>query len=483
MSIPTEYTPELEYDASKLVHSNPKFTTIQAQNTQAFSFGATHTSGSGLFELVIPSAVVNLSRSRLQFSITTTVTTEANIIALCPSQLISRVSLSTVSGTLLCDIPAFNKYFHMVGGMSTSQSDLNTYPQGPGSTGFVYDGTTATRGLPRTLGDAKLWPRGALTRSDAPHIPAATAGITNVVGDVARSPVQHINCKYWEHDIAAATNVLYWDVSLGELMKHTLMSVDKLMYFGESLSLQIYYDAPQNYITSAVLPSTTYFTAGTGVYSAGAITAPTLVLMQEQNMDLANYVANKFMRDGVDIPFSYVYGSRSAVAASQNQTVQQTINSSLGSSLLFVAAAPFQSTDQRLAFLSNDIVPVTRNNVTGTALTNYNTFIDSIPVSSPSNHDSTISQEYRANQANFEGSAFPLSLQEFKLYFTHVDNFTGLPLWQLDKSQTQINGMSLGASRIWSIQANWAASVAKNWHIFWAVQRVLKIKDGRCSVV
>lgn len=482
MSIPTEYTTELEYDPSKLVHSNPKFTTIQSQNTAAFAFGSTMTSGSGLYEIVIPSAVVNLSRSRLQFSLSSTVTTEAHIMALCPSQLISRVSLSTVSGTLLCDIPAFNKYFHMVGGMSTSQSDFNTYPQGPGSTGFIYDGTTAIAALPKTLASAKLWPRGALTRSDAPHIQAATAGITNIIGDVARSPVQHINCKFWEHDSVASLNCLYWDVSLGELMKHTLMSVDKLMYFGESLSLQIYFDAPQNYLTSAVAPATTYLTASTGVFTLGSITAPTLVLMQEQNMDLASYVANKFMREGVDIPFSYIYGSRTAIASSQNQTVQQTINSSLGSSLLFVAAAPFQNTDKLIAFLSNDIVPITRNGVLGIALTNYNTFIDSIPVSSPSNHDCTISQEYRANQANFEGSAFPMSLQEYKAFFCHVDNFTGLPLWKLDKSQSQLNGMSLGASRIWSIQANWASSIAKNWHVFWAVQRVLKIKDGRVSV-
>lgn len=482
MSIPTEYTPDLEYDTSKLVHANPRFTTIQAQNTAPFAFASTHTSGSGLFELIIPAAVVNLSKSRLQFSLTSTVATEFNIFALNPSQIISRVSLSTLSGTLLCDIPSFNKYFHMVGGMSTSQSDFNTYPQGPGSTGFVYDGTTATSALPRTLANARLWPRGALTRSDAPQIAAGTAGITNVIGDVARSPIQHINCKFWDHDTAAGANVLYWDVSLGELFKNTIMSVDKLMYFGgESLSLQIYYDAPQNYITSAVLPSTTYFTASTGVYTLGSLSAPTLVLNQEMNNELSSYVMRK-SAEGIQIPFSYIYGQRTSIGSSTQHTVQQTINSSLGSSLLFVATAPFQSTDQRIAFLSNDIVPVARNNVTGTALSNYNTFIDSIPISSPSGFDCTLSQEYRANQANFEGSAFPLSLQEYKLFWCHVDNFTGLPLWQVDKNQTQINGMSLGSSRIWSSQLTWSASVAKIYHTFWAVQRVLSIKDGRVSV-
>jgi len=482
MSIPTEYTSELDYETSKLVHSNPRWTTIQCQNSAAFSFGSTHTSGSGLFELVIPSSVLNLSKSRLQFSVTSTVATDFQVFATNPAQYISRVSLSTLSGTLLADINGFNKFAHMILPMSTSKQELDTYPQGAGSNGFVYTGAIATANLPKTLAIAKQYTRGALSRSDLPTGAVTVTTLTNIVADLARHPVQHAGISTFAYDTAATANFMYFDVALGELFKHSILSLDKLMYFGESLSLQIYFDAPQSFLFSSTLPTTNLSTNAGGAFSAGSITAPILQIYNEMNMELASFVQRKVMNEGIELPFSYVYSSRIAVATSTSHTIQQTINSSLGSSLLFICAAPFQTSDVKAAFVSNDIVAVARNAVTSTNLTQYNTFIDSIPVSSPSGWNVLNAEHYRANQESFVNGCAPLSLQEYNLFFTHVDNFTGLSLSNLAKNQTQINGMSLGVSRIWSAQWTFDATIAKNWSVFWAVQRVLSIKGGRVSV-
>jgi hypothetical protein len=371
----------------------------------------------------------------------------------------------------------------MVLPMSTTYEDLTTYSQGmPQSTNA---GVGNAINLQNTVVLSKTTPNGALQRSDASFIAAGTAGNTNIIGDLARHPSQHIGTRFWNYTatVAGAGGHIWFDVGLGELFKHTLLSVDKSLYFaGESLSLQLYYDAPQAF---AITPTQGYVNLATGSVTAGAtftLTSPVLYLAQEMNLDLAREVMDK-CQSGLELPFSYIYGSKQVFSASSQQTVQQTINSSLGSSLLFFATAPFDATDSGPGVNSNAIIPIERNAIVATALSNYNTFIDSIPIQAASGFDITLSEHYRANQENFQGACAPLSITEFGYNFTHVDNFCGQPLHVLGgNGQTMINGMSLGMNRIWSIQANWAASIAKNWYNFWSVQRILEIKGGRVSV-
>lgn len=475
---------DLNYKIKKRVHTNTRWTKVTSQNQTSFSTTSV-TTGSGLFELIIPANVINLSKSRLQFGVT--VTSPAAVVPVLspnPGNYFSRMSLSTLSGTLLCDISNVGRFLQMVLPMSTSNEELNTYPQGmPQST---LAGVAAVVSVQNTAALAKTTPFGALQRSDTGFIAAATAGSTNIIGDLARHPVQHMGLRQWVYTASTASDACIWfDVALGELFKHTLLSVNKSLYFsGESLSLQLYFDSPQSY---AIFPTLATSNLSTGLLTAGSttvITSPTLYCYQEMNMDLAKGIMDKANGEGIRLPFSYIYGSKQVFTASTQQTVQQTINSSLGSSLLFFASAPFDATDTGAGYNSNAIVPIARNTVTATALSSYNTFIDSIPIQSPSGFDCSLSEHYRANQDNFVGACSPLSLVEYNYNFTHVDNFCGIPLHEISSiGQNEINGMSLGMNRVWSIQANWAASIAKNWYNFWSVQRILEIKGGRVSVM
>ena len=475
---------DLDYSIHKQVHTNARWTKITSQNQTSFTTTSVTTS-SGLFELIIPANVINLSKSRLQFGVT--VTSPAAVVpVLSPNagNYFSRMSLSTLSGTLLCDISNVGRYLQMILPMSTSNDELSTYPQGmPQSTNA---GVVSVVNVQNTAALAKTTPFGALQRSDTPFIAAATAGSTNIIGDLARHPVQHMGLRQWVYTATVASDASIWfDVALGELFKHTLLSVNKSLYFGsESLSLQLFFDSPQAY---AIFPTLATTNLSTGLVTAGSttvITSPTLYCYQEMNLDLAKSIMDKCNSEGVSIPFSYIYGSKQVFSASTQQTIQQTINSSLGSSLLFFASAPFDSTDSGAGYNSNAIVAIARNTVTATALSSYNTFIDSIPIQAASGFDVTLSEHYRANQDNFIGACSPLSLVEYNYNFTHVDNFCGIPLHEISSiGQTRINGMSLGQNRVWSLQSNWAASIAKNWYNFWSVQRTLEIKAGRVSVM
>lgn len=475
-------TPDLDYSIHKVLHSNTRWTKITSQNQASFST-TSFTTSSGLFELIIPASVVNLSKSRLQFGVS--LVPAATVVPILASQAgcyFNRCSLSTLSGTLLADISNVNKFLQMVLPMSTSYEELTTYTQGMPQSSSL--GAVNAVSLQATLALSKTTPNGALQRSDTPFIAAGTAGSTNIIGDLARHPAQHIGTKFWNYSAPVNTEGHQWfDVALGELFKHTLLSVDKSLYFaGESLSLQLYYDAPQAYAITSTLATTNLETGTITAGSTFTLTSPVLYLAQEMNLDLAREVMDK-CQSGLELPFSYVYGSKQVFSASSQQTVQQTINSSLGSSLLFFATAPFDSTDSGPGANSNAIISIERNNITATALSNYNTFIDSIPIQAASGFDITLSEHYRANQENFQGACAPLSITEFGYNFTHVDNFCGQPLHVLGSNgQTMINGMSLGMNRVWSLQANWAASIAKNWYNFWSVQRILEIKGGRVSV-
>ena len=486
-------TPDLEYGLHKYVHTNPRWTVIRSQNAADFTTTSVST-GSGLYELIIPSSVFSLAKSRLNFTVSVNpADTQYACMSLNAGSYISRVSISTLSGSLLCDISNFNKLSQIILPISTSQEEINSYHQGlPTSTAA---GALATTTIPTSTTVAlattasKSTPYGALSRSDIGFTAAAGGLIPNVIGDVTRHPVQHTGLRQFGYNTTVGATVMSavtFDVSLGELFKHTIMSVDKLLYFGgESLSLQIYYaDANQFSFYPTTIPTSdpggTYVTAGHSiVYSA-----PTLYLKQEMNLDLARSVMERCNNKGLQLPFSYLYGSKQTFTASSQQTVQQTINSSLGSSLMWVASSPFDNTDSAAGFNSNAIIPILRNAITATQLNSYNSFIDSIPIASPSGFDVTVGDHYRANQDNFEGSASPLSLTEYGYNFVHIDNFTGLSMSKLGgNSQTHGNGMSLGANRVWSLQAQWNASIAKVWYTFWSCQRLLVIKDGRVSVM
>lgn len=474
---------DLNYGSYKQSHSNTRWTRVTSQNQADFSTTSLTTS-SGLYELIIPASVLSLSASRLQFGVTLeTALTAFPILSANAGSYISRVSLSTLSGTLLCDCSNFSKQSQTLLPMSTSFEEMNSYSLGmPQSTNL---GTLETRNMQATLTLAKGTPNGAIQRSDCPFIVAGSGGLTNILGDLARHPTQHIGQRQYSYSSTVDDNGSIWfDVALGELFRHTIMAVDKMLYFGgESLSLQIYFEAPQSFcITPFVIPTTNpggvYVTAGNTV----TITSPNLYVKQEMNMDLAKMVMEK-CDSGLEMPFSYVYTSKQVFSASSQQTVQQTINSSLGQSLLFVATAPFDAVDTGAGSSSNAIIPIERNNLTSTQLNNYNTFIDSIPIQAPAGFDVTLGEHWRANENNYAGSAAPLSITEYGYNWTNVDNFTGMPLHVLGKNgQTIINGMSLGMNRVWSIQANWAAAIAKTWYTYWAVQRTLVIRRGSVSV-
>lgn len=482
---------ELNYAGYKQSHSNTRWTRVTSQNQADFSTTSLTTS-SGLYELIIPASVLSLAKTRLQFGVTLTCAATAySVLSANAGSYISRVSLSTLSGTLLVDSSNFSKMSQMLLPMSTSFEEINNYSLGmPQSTNA---GTLDIRTAQLTLAAAKLTPNGALQRSDTAFVAVGGGGLTNIIGDSARHPSQHIGQRQYSYGIGAgapliagvtASSSIFFDVALGELFRHTLMSVDKLLYFGgESLSLQIYFEAPQAFcMTPSVIPTTDptglYVTAGNTI----VITSPTLYVKQEMNMDLAKMVMEK-CDSGIEMPFSYIYTSKQVFTASSQQTVQQTINSSLGQSLLFVATAPFDAVDTGAGANSNAIIPIERNNLLATQLNNYNTFIDSIPIQSPAGFDILLGEHWRANEDNFYGSCAPLSITEYGMNWTSVDNFTGMALHVLGKNgQTIINGMSLGMNRVYSIQANWAASIAKTWYTFWAVQRTLIIRRGSVSV-
>lgn len=484
MSQSTIKSPSLDYEVHKLVSTNPRMTRITSQNQTAFTTTSPSTS-SGLFELIVPASVINLSKSRLSFQVNlTTATAGIPVLAATAGQYIQRISLATLSGTLLCDVNNFNRFSHMVVPMSTSTEELNNYSQGVGFTDNA--GALNTSCVSGSDAAAKLIPFGALQRSDAPFVAAGTAtSCTNLIADTARHPTAFNGIRTWVYRNAIGTASIYFDVALGELCKHTLLSLDKMMYFGgESLSLQIYYDAPQNYGFNPTLPTTSLEAGVTLTNQTFTLSSPVLYAYNEMNLDLAKQVMDKFNGEGITIPFSYIYGSKQVFSASTQHTVQQTINSSLGSSLLFFSSSAYDATDSQEGWNSNAITPIIRNAVTAVQLKDYNSFIDSIPISSASGYNCLQGEHYRENSYNFQGACFPLSQVEFSYNWTHVDNFSGMPLHVLGSNgQSMITGMSLGQNRVWSLQANWDSSIAKNWYSYWAVQRTLEIKGGRVSVM
>jgi hypothetical protein len=446
-----KFSPEITYTPVISNHS----TTIMRQLSPQGSSSVTLSTSSvvGPTEILIPPSVINLKKCKLDFSLLIAApSAKCAFVNGNLNTMINRIVLySTLTNAVLCDISSFEKYTSLVTPSSTEIGEYLTKP------------------YMKTVQES-------LTGVDSARL--------NTVEDIAKSNLLTVNDTGSNVDIApenpylgrrqwyigAATKAVALDVSLPfSSFKHSILSVDKNLYFNENLCLQIYWNNTDNFafIATAVTDPVS------GVASLEAdpvISNIQMSLATEGNLAIVSQTIDKVQKEGITLPFSYPSVTRqSLTSASPSYTLQLT--KAFGQRIVAIITAPFSQVSKCGA----------NQHFRGT-ITQYNTFINSVALRYQGGFNTLISQDYwLANRAFLDRSVVQTIGEYVQTEWLHCDSFFGdKSLYLADMSQNDVDGLDVSnASSTWQIQSTLSASTAYTWVSIIIGQKVLSItKDG-----
>jgi hypothetical protein len=443
-----KFSPEITYTPVISNHS----TTIMRQLAPQGSNSVTLSTSSvvGPTEFLIPPSCINLKKCKLDFSLLIAApSAKCAFVNGNLNTMINRIVLySTLTNAVLCDISSFEKYTSLV---TPSSTELNEYLTKP------YLKTVEETVTPSRLN----------TLEDISKSNLLTVNETGSNVDIApENP--YLGRRQWY--IGAATKAVALDVSLPfSGFKHSILSVDKNLYFNENLCLQIYWSNTDNFafISTAV---TDPVTGAAALEADPVISNIQMSLATEGNLAIVSQTIAKVQNEGITLPFSYPSVTRQSItSASPSYTLQLT--KAYGQRILCIISAPFSQVARCGA----------NQHFRGT-LTQYNTFINSVALRYQGGFNTLISQDYwLANKAFLDRSVVQTIGEFVQTEWLHVDSFFGdKSLYLADMSQNDVDGLDVSnASSTWQIQSNLSASTAYTWVSIIIGQKVLSItKDG-----
>jgi hypothetical protein len=443
----------LDYTVKDFTHSTLHFRNVAPQTSGDVSLSASSTSGPTSF--IISSSVFNPSKSRLNFEISLPAGT-ASEINFVQSNLLKSISRITVydqnTSAILADINNCGNTYSILNPVATKYDDFvhKSQPLLPGTSGAT----------------ARLIPYEDLGKVNA------TAG-ANYINDVnvgAQNPFFQLRNVI--SGTAGSATIIQCSIPFSAF-KHSFFALDKFIYSSSNLQIDVYW---AGFSTFAWLgTSVTNLTTNAAAVASCTLTgSQNLVqLCTEGNVSLASQVIQKTMSTGFSMPVGYVSSAKFVIGASTSQSWTIPLTAAYGKRLLYTAFAPFHTTET-LNTSNNH----SRNGVTASTavLTQYNTFINSVPILAPGGFDiANRGDDYiLANKQYLEGSVIQ-NVYDYTYNWVHVDNYARTPVCHIDMTQT--DGLDLVSQ-----QANYqfqgtTTSTALNWYLAIVGQKTLSISS------
>lgn len=425
-----KFSDEITYTPTVSNHSSYVMRNIAPQGSNSLTLSAAGVVGP--VEFILPPSCFNLAQSKIQFTLDVDGTVDlatyvnANLLT-----AINRIVLySSATNAVLADVSSFNLFTSATLPASTKLEHYLTKP-------FLKDvGTTADEARDRTIEEIQ---KSNATAYDSPN-------------NIDLGPY----CPYLGRrqfiigaDTAtAANNDVTIDVSIPlESIKHTILSLDKNLYFPENMILQVYFNPTNNFCLSAT--AATAPSSGAVAVAGATVSALNISLAQENNLAIVSQTIDRVMKGpGISLPFTYPNVVRTSLATT-SPSWQISLTKAYGQRILGILTSAFS---QAALYGVNWHY---RNSAEYTQfITNYNTFINSVAIKSQAGFDTKKSQDYTANKPYMAGSVIQ-SLGEYALAeWFHFDSFVGeKPLYEIDKNQTDIDGIDVSnASSTWQFQ-------------------------------
>jgi hypothetical protein len=446
-------SPELDYSPVVSNHSTTVYRSVAPQGSNSVTTSITSTVGPT--EFVIPPSVMNLSKSRLNFTITVPAQGANNIAHINANLLtaISRITLyDSATNALWCDISNVNQYASLLVPACTDFKDYSTksfWTANPSETSLANARTKTVEDISKS------------------NLTVGNFGGNGVAAsDLALQNFYFSRRQYYNQ--ATAATACYLDVSIPfSAFKMSVLSSDKQLYNPANVVLQIYWNALNNYAsvgTAVTNPST-----GAGsVDTAFTLSNISLTLANEGNLAIVSQVINKVMTSGISLPIAYPTVTRQSITNATAHSYQLSLTRGYGQRILAIVTAPFSAT----AGANNANV-----HIRGT-LTTYNTFLNNVPILTPAGFDASLNQDFIiANREYLEGSVIQTNAEYALGEWLHIDGFFGAKPIK-DVNQHEIDGLDVGTqSSTWQIQATTSAAADFNWVSLIVGQKVLTVSN------
>lgn len=422
------FSSELDYSQKLLNTSTPIYREVFTMNSTTISLSSVANLGPNTF--LLPSSVMNLAKSRLNFKLTipagaTGTYLHVNNTALAP---ISRMTLyDSSTSALLFDCNNFQEMMSITNLAGTNIESFLTKSA-------LYD---VTANIP------------VEDNQKCNALPAfSPSGVNLSARTPSLAPLTFIS------GAQDAPVVINYSVPLSAI-KCSIFSLDKLIYTPSTLGLDIYWANTNSYITTSTDASNP--ATGAAVYTplagTATITDLTLSLCNESNLAIVSSLISRVMGQGLILgSVGYPTVLKQSISSSSSHNFQQSLTRSYGAKIKAIIAAPFSTTGLQNTLAHEKLT-----------LTSLQTLINNVPLLQPTPF--TDYETYTiANKQHVEGSA----IQDYSLYnanFFNMDAFLGKrPLWVYDKEQTMIGGLDVSSQNsVWQLQANYSGNVAKNW--------------------
>jgi len=423
---------------------------------------------------------MNLSRSVLEFDIAIgapALSTTCNVVATNPLAYIQRVVVSLQSGQILLDL-------NNVSRLATS----TTYAMS--SFTDTMSNSKGLNALATSAAAASLTPFDVVNRGDT-NATTATSTAFNFYSDVIPADSGSTAPREFVQSIGAtAASYASYQFRFGDAFKHTILGLDKLLYFADNtVSIQLYFNGYDSIGWGTTTVATAYTTLAQGIIPTLSLTSAvisnmTLILAQESNYDLVRQVvALSRSEKGIELPVSYVYAQKTTQSGSSH-SIQYQLTSGYGSSLNFIVWSPFQYPgigDKWINCFNNCINANVHGGAVNVAMTGYNTYLDQMPIgNSGFLYDITHGEQWVANSRNLHKSMV-LSIGDYSQHFAHFDNYTSGSINSFD--QTSQQGLSLREPHVYSVNCNFTGAVNVNHYVWIYTSRTLKINSAGVQLI
>ena len=399
---------------------------------------------------------MNLSKSRLNFTITVPAQAAGNIAHINANLLtaISRITLyDSATNALWCDISNVNQYASLLVPACTDFKDYCTksfWTVNPSEASLANARTKTVEDISKC------------------NLTVGNFGGNGVAAsDLALQNFYFSRRQYYNQ--ATAATACYLDVSIPfSAFKMSVLSSDKNYYNPANCCLQIYWSAVNNF-ASVGTAVTNPLTGAASVDTAFTLSNISLTLANESNLAIVSQIISKVMSGGgISIPIAYPTVTRQAITNATAHSYQLSLTKGYGQRILAIVTAPFSATAG--ANYANV-------HIRGT-LTNYNTFLNNVPILTAAGFDASLNQDFIiANREYLEGSVIQTNAEYALGEWLHIDGFFGAKPIK-DVNQHEVDGLDVGAqSSTWQIQATTSAAADFNWVSLVIGQKVLTVTN------
>ena len=357
-------------DYSKYIYSGPSYRVskiVPISSGQTASLPSTSTTN---VQFEIPTAVVNLAKSKLFFDITIpALTLTYPWIYADPLALIDRIQLSTRSGVSLVDIQGVNNFSTMVTPLMTSNSEL--YQRSVG--GLTHAGLTpvTTYGSTTASTDSQQCPVQGIQMYNG--LQTQNYRYDDTAGVASSAEVSYSEQRYLFSNVSVSTACcLSYQLNL-ELLEHSILSLNKELYFNENIILSITF-APTSkfaWTTLTAVPANTPLSIALPLLVSNL----SLYLMIETNTNIINGLRDKVLSpEGFNILCPFVYSQKINTGnAPSSSSIFQRFNRGHGRSILRTYWSLFHGTESANTTLD-------RTNVNLAKVTSYSSTINNMNV-------------------------------------------------------------------------------------------------------